>query len=339
MADSPTERDRRQVSEAAALPPEIPVRPVGPPLLERPGNSSPPLSPDSAALLSAEISIDLATHEDTTESDVPGVVAVLTSAATVSFFSSATFHLLAIGAVIVISPFLGLDWLKMEESPERPLSAALGEEEIEDDLAAFEFAGDISDELETPAASIEQLSRALQISNAASLMSSHDNVLKNVIGSDAKEPDPDGAGVLLKVPESGLAVTKGSFTAFTIPANPKPREVYQIVIEVRLPDDVNKFKVNDLVGEVRGSDGYTQKIPYDKDTPYASGYPAENQRIIVLGASTVLDVINNRVQIIVKVPGAARLVKDEIRIRSRKLKEEQELTLVFGVPNTKSDAE
>jgi hypothetical protein len=47
----------------------------------------------------------------------------------------------------------------------------------------------------------------------------------------------------------------------------------------------------------------------------------------------VLDVIDNRVQIIVKVPGAARLVKDEIRIRSRKLKEEQELTLVFGIPN------
>ena len=47
----------------------------------------------------------------------------------------------------------------------------------------------------------------------------------------------------------------------------------------------------------------------------------------------------NRVQIIVKVPGAARLVKDVIKIRSRKLKEEQELTLVFGVPARPSSNE
>ena len=335
MADSPTERDERQVSEASALPPELPVRPVLPPLPVTTDSSPPPLSPDTES----QISIDLASDEDSIESHVSPIVAAVTSATTVSFFSSATFHLLALGTVVVISPYLGLDWLKLDEAPERPLAASLGDEEIENDLPAFEFAGDISNELQTPAASIEQLTRALQISDAASLMSSNDDVLKNVIGSDAKEPDPEGAGVLLKVPESGLAVTKGSFTAFTIPANPKPREVYQIVIEVRLPDDVKKFKVNDLVGEVRGSDGYTQKLPYDKDTPYASGYPAENKRIIVLEASTVLDVINNRVQIIVKVPGAARLVKDEIRIRSRKLKEEQELTLVFGIPNAKSDAE
>ena len=326
MADFPTEHDQRPVSEVAASPPAIPVRNVVPPLPEVSNVSPAQQSSDQAVF-------DAIAEDDSIESTVPPLVAALTSAATVSFFSSATFHLLLIGTVVVISPYLGLDWLKMDEPLERPLSAALGEEEIEGDLPAFEFAGDLSDELETPAASIEQLTRALQVSDAAALMSSNDDVLKNVLGSDAKEPDPNGAGVLLKVPESGLAVTKGSFTAFTIPANPKPREVYQIVIEVRLPDDVKKFKVNDLVGEVRGSDGYTQKIPYDRDTPYASGYPAENKRIIVLEASTVLDVIDNRVQIIVKVPGAARLVKDEIRIRSRKLKEEQELTLIFGIPN------
>lgn len=337
MADSPTERDERQVSEAAALPPEVSVRPAMPPLPEPTPRSLPPLPSDAEPLPSEQITVDVTAPDESTECDVTPVVAALTSAATVSFFSSATFHLLVLGTVIAISPYLGLDWLKLDETPERPLAASLGDEEIEDDLPEFEFTGDISNELQTPAASIEQLTRALQISDAASLMSSNDDVLKNVIGSDAKEPDPEGSGILLKVPESGLAVTKGSFTAFTIPADPKPREVYQIVIEVRLPDDVKKFKVNDLVGEVRGSDGYTQKIPYDRDTPYASGYPAENKRIIVLQSSTVLDVINNRVQIIVKVPGAARLVKDEIRIRSRKLKEEQELTLVFGIPADKSD--
>jgi aspartate carbamoyltransferase regulatory subunit len=59
----------------------------------------------------------------------------------------------------------------------------------------------------------------------------------------------------------------------------------------------------------------------------------------VLTSSTVLNVEKNRVQIIVKVPGAARMVKDVIKIRSRKLKEEQELTLVFGVPASSSPNE
>ena len=59
----------------------------------------------------------------------------------------------------------------------------------------------------------------------------------------------------------------------------------------------------------------------------------------MLTSSTVLEVFKNRVQIIVKVPGAARMVKDVIKIRSRKLKEEQELTLVFGVPASSSPNE
>lgn len=78
---------------------------------------------------------------------------------------------------------------------------------------------------------------------------------------------------LLKVPVDGLAVTKGSFTAFTIPAAPKPRQAYSIVIEVKLPDDVEEYRVSDLSGKVRGTDGYEQKLPYDTRTPGAAGYP------------------------------------------------------------------
>ena len=186
---------------------------------------------------------------------------------------------------------------------------------------------------------LEQLAAELQRSENGTLLTAQDDVWKSILGSKENDPSEDGSGVLLKVPESGLAVTKGSFTAFTIPANPKPREVYSIVIEVRLPDDVKEFRVSDLVGEVRGSDKYVQKIPYDKDAPSAAGYPVENAGIKVLTSSTVLEVFKNRVQIIVKVPGAARMVKDVIKIRSRKLKEEQELTLVFGVPASSSPNE
>ena len=284
----------------------------------------------------------VAIHEPATDDDQPEmgpVVAALTSASAVSFFSSATFHLLLIGTVAVISPLLGLDWLLPTEETQPPLQAALGDEDILDDAAAFEFIADISDQFEKPTSSLEQLAAELQRSENGTLLTAQDDVWKSLLGSKENDPDEDGSGVLLKVPESGLAVTKGSFTAFTIPANPKPRDVYSIVIEVRLPDDVKEYRVNDLVGEVRGSDKYVQKIPYDKDAPYASGYPVENAGIKVLTNSTVLEVEKNRVQIIVKVPGAARMVKDVIKIRSRKLKEEQELTLVFGVPASSSPNE
>lgn len=274
-------------------------------------------------------------HEPADDGDEPEmgpVVAALTSASAVSFFSSATFHLLMFGIVAVLSPLLGLNWLLPTEETQPPLQAALGDEDILDDAAAFEFIADISDQFEKPTSSLEQLAAELQRSENGTLLTAQDEVWKSILGSKENDPTEDGSGVLLKVPESGLAVTKGSFTAFTIPANPKPREVYSIVIEVRLPDDVKEFRVSDLVGEVRGSDKYVQKIPYDKDAPYAAGYPVENAGIKVLNNSTVLQVEKNRVQIIVKVPGAARMVKDVIKIRSRKLKEEQELTLVFGVP-------
>lgn len=281
-------------------------------------------------------------HEPNGESDEPEmgpVVAALTSASAVSFFSSATFHLLTFLTVAVVAPWLGLDWLLPTEEIQPPLQATLGDEDILGDQAAFEFVADISDQFEKPTSSLEQLAAELQRSENGTLLAAQDDVWKSILGSKENDPTEDGSGVLLKVPESGLAVTKGSFTAFTIPANPKPREVYSIVIEVRLPDDVKEFRVSDLVGEVRGSDKYVQKIPYDKDAPYAAGYPVENAGIKVLTSSSVLNVEKNRVQIIVKVPGAARMVKDVIKIRSRKLKEEQELTLVFGVPASTSPNE
>jgi hypothetical protein len=217
-------------------------------------------------------------HEPTDESDEPEmgpVVAALTSASAVSFFSSATFHLLTFLTVAVVAPLLGLDWLLPSEEIQPPLQATLGDEDILGDQAAFEFIADISDQFEKPTSSLEQLAAELQRSENGTLLTAQDDVWKSVLGSKENDPIEDGSGVLLKVPESGLAVTKGSFTAFTIPANPKPREVYSIVIEVRLPDDVKEFRVSDLVGEVRGSDKYVQKIPYDKDAPYASGYPVE----------------------------------------------------------------
>ena len=67
-------------------------------------------------------------HEPNDESDEPEmgpVVAALTSASSVSFFSSATFHLLTFLTVAVVAPWLGLDWLLPTEEiqPRLPVVA------------------------------------------------------------------------------------------------------------------------------------------------------------------------------------------------------------------------
>ena len=41
-------------------------------------------------------------------------------------------------------------------------------------------------------------------------------------------------------------------------------------------------------------------------------------------------ITGKKLQLAIRVPGAERLVRDQIRIKSNRLDEEQELTLVFG---------
>ncbi len=281
-------------------------------------------------VIGAAVRVTIESSDRTDEESDESAGHFLTSKSALSFYSSATFHLIAWGLAFLLCQLLGLDWHELINSGETSIHASLGDEDIAGDAAKFELAGDLGEELEIPGNHPDQISLLLSKSDQAWLNSSTGDVWSNLPAGEAEGEAGGGTGVLLKVPASGLAVTKGSFTAFTIPAQPKPREAYSIVIEVRLKDDVRKYRVSDLSGEVRGSDTYVQKLPFDSRTPLASGYPAEDKKIKPLTMSTVLDVVNNRVQIIVKVPGADRLVRDEIHIRSKKLREEQRITLVFG---------
>ena len=140
----------------------------------------------------------------------------------------------------------------------------------------------------------------------------------------------EGEGFLFKLPESGLAVTKGSFTVWTEPEQPRPREPYLIIIEIRLKDKIKRYRINDLSGTVTGSDRYRQRIPYDARTPDASFYTDETTRMKKLSGSEQLKVRDNKVQLAIRVPGARQLVRDTIQLKSRRLRETQTLELVFG---------
>ncbi len=141
-------------------------------------------------------------------------------------------------------------------------------------------------------------------------------------------PNNDPAGsiarsFLVPVPALG-AVTAGSFTAFTVPAHPRARESFHVVIEIQLPKGVSEFPILDLSGEMRAADGYSHKIPYDRRNPYAASTIAMR----VLDKTTKLQIESQRVQFMIKAPGTKPLIPHVIRIRSELLNEEQELVLI-----------
>ncbi len=324
MPESAAEQDALQVGRHQLSPPPLPPRAVD----EQGSFDTVPAFLDLPEVAEAESSVP----------PLGRVAALLTSLASMSFFSSALFHLLVWGTALILLPMFGIDWSELLQVEQEPLAASLGDDDIFDDLPKFEVVGSVAAEVEKQQSSQQQLTQHLQESDSAWLKSVSDEAL-SLSSADSQGEASDGGGILLKVPEAGFAVTKGSFTAFTVPATPEPLKPYRIVIEVRLPDDLKKYRVSDLKGEVIGTDGYKQRLPYDALMASATRTPAENGREVVLKSSSIIDVIKNRVQIIILVPGARNLVKDHIKIRSRRLREEQEITLTFGQVRTLIDDE
>ena len=141
-----------------------------------------------------------------------------------------------------------------------------------------------------------------------------------------------GKGLRLKAPSN--AVSEGRFTAWTIPIpsrfgekprpgdSPRPGQSYHIVIELELPKNVRRYTIGDLQGTVVGTDGYRLRLP--QQTFYH-----EEGRLLPVRSSPRLPIVDNRVQILVFVPGARALVRDRIDLRSRRLAETQTLLLRF----------
>ena len=141
------------------------------------------------------------------------------------------------------------------------------------------------------------------------------------------------------------AVTAGSFAAWTVPQgidnrgrklperggttgepgeSPLEGEVYFIVIRIKLPANRATYSLSDLSGSVRGTDKYRQDIP---DGVFVL---AKDGRLEKPARTGKLDVKNRSIDIVMRVPGAERLVKDTIELKSRLLNETQRLTLEFA---------
>ena len=118
------------------------------------------------------------------------------------------------------------------------------------------------------------------------------------------QPKPRAAN-----PAPAMAVSKGSFSVWTEPTQPTAGEPYRIIIQVCLPDGVVKYNIADLEGVVVGSDGYRKPI-----AGFLRGF---------------LPVEGGYARLIVPIVRADAKVKDTVYIRSKLLKEAQQLLIEF----------
>ncbi|MBM80008.1 MAG: hypothetical protein CMJ78_05375 [Planctomycetaceae bacterium] len=131
-----------------------------------------------------------------------------------------------------------------------------------------------------------------------------------------------------RMPTNGKAIIKGSFAAWTVPEDPQVGEDYRIVIQVKVPKTLKRYRVSDLSGQVVGTDGFRHTIPWDRTRPSAAK-TERSGKLSVINARSYLPSKGGVAQLIIEIPGAGKLVEDTIEIRSRALKENQKLKIVF----------
>lgn len=125
----------------------------------------------------------------------------------------------------------------------------------------------------------------------------------------------EGKKFRYRKPGNGLAVTAGSFTVWTEPSDPLPRQPYLIVFQIRVPAELETFPKSDLKIDVWGTDKFHLMIPDPR------------HQFALLGD---LDVIDGEVQLVIPIPGAPALVRDLIQVESLKiLRERQRLVITF----------
>ena len=245
----------------------------------------------------------------------------LISNATCGYGTSVIFHTILLGAM----------WATVYHINDDNVSISTTITEV--DSMPIEFT-EIMDLTVEPAGSSEnqlpQLTK-IPLSQAEAEISSSllDSTASNA-GNDGEGGDTDeGFGFMFSMQEGGKVVSKGSFSAWTVPEDPEPRKDYMIVIRIKLPEKTRLYRISDLSGTVQGSDDYSQYLPFDPEKPDYGARTERSGQIVKLRSSSRLRVIKNHVQVMIPVKGGDTLVRDTIHVRSRMLKEDQKLEIEF----------
>jgi len=247
----------------------------------------------------------------------------LISNATCGYGVSLIFHMVMLGGMSAIV------YHSMDENQSISMTIT------EVDAMPIEFT-EIMDLTVEPGGSAQQQLPQLQkipiSASEAEISSSLLDSTASVAGSDGDGGDAgEGFGFMFTMPEGGKAVSKGSFSAWTVPEDPEPYQRYMIVIRIRVPENVKQYRLSDLSGKVEGSDSYVQYLPFDPN-PAFKELGARSERggqVIKLRSSSRLPVIKNHVQLMIPVKGGDTLVRDTIHVRSRMLDEDQKLEIEF----------
>lgn len=255
---------------------------------------------------------------------------LLLSPSATSYYVSLGLHLLAYIVCAIVFTLLGHHLLDQDEVI-TPIRASLDTFDRQGEQPKFETTTEIDIAPAKSESTIERLSNNLAVSENGTVSTRLEDLLPSFASTESDGPAAGGAEFMFKIPESGLAVTKGSFTVWSEPEVPRPGQPYRLIVQVRLPDKIKAYRINDLSGRLVGTDEYQQRIPYDPDAPHNLFYTDENlQAIKITSGSESIKVRDNKIQLMIIVPPARRMVKDTIQIRSKRLREKQELELVFG---------
>jgi hypothetical protein len=297
-----------------------------------PASTGPPPAPASRrhALLE-EIkrrkrnAVQLGISTEAPEEEIPHsrygrIRAWLTGPESRSLITSLALHtvLLLILSLILFSQISSNDAISLVMSDDNSLPFAL--EEIDLSMQASGAESETAPQFKK----IEQQS-------TESMLKSDLNDLLKLQGNEGTGGGDEGFGLAFKMPTGGKVVRKGSFAAWTVPKDPRPGESYDIVVQIQLPKNLRRYPISDLTGRVVGTDKYKLEIPYENQL---NRYGTKIQKrkggpLVFARRRDYVIVIDTQAQVIIHVEGAEQLVEDTIEIRSRMLKEEQQLAIEF----------
>jgi len=225
------------------------------------------------------------------------------------------------------------DEVTLGELPVQQTLTSIPEENLEVDPAVVESADDDATELTLEPIPVPgsgggsvDLGDTMEALATSGTSVSANASLEGLSGKGSGASGVAGTGAVdafaFQAPQGGRAVTRGSFTAWTVPADPVPRMSYMIVIQIKLPRRVRHYRISDLSGLLIGTDTYRQVIP-------VGAMSTRNGVLAVVNPNQDLEIRSHQVQLMIRVPGAVNLVRDRIDIRSAVLNEKQVLEIVF----------
>jgi hypothetical protein len=236
-----------------------------------------------------------------------------------SLVTSLAFHILLLICLSLI--------LFAQVGENQAISMIMGEENTIPTLEEVDLSFETTGGEVTTAPQLQKIERE----SAESVLQNDLDKILDFAGTGEGTGGGEGFGMAFKMPTGGKAVTKGSFTAWTVPKDPRPGQDYKIVIQIQVPETIKRYRVADLSGRVIGTDKYTLDIPYEIQF---NRYGTKIQKtrtgdLEFVRKGDYARVVDGQVQVVVNVEGAKQLVQDTIEVKSRMLKEEQKLEIVF----------